>query len=347
MSDPREQRSGVLCVGSVIVDYGKVIDAYPAVDHLAVIEEVSASTGGPALNMAVDLRQLGAGFPVGLLGAVGNDEQGAYVKSECARLGIDTAELQHVEGVATAFTDAMVERDSGRRTFFAHNGANALFDASRVDIEGSGARILHAGAPGLHATMDTRSRDRGNGWTELLHRAQTAGMHTNMELVDLEPVRQVELSAPCLPFLDSIIINELEAGALTGVDAPAPSPAGGVDWLALESMARRLLDSGVTKLAIVHFPAGCVAAGSDGRTVRQGSVLVPPQRVRSTTGAGDAFASGVVFGIHEGRPIAECLRLGVASAAACIAEAHTSAGIKTADACLVDADEAGYRLTGS
>ena len=92
-----------------------MIDAYPALDHLATIEQVSLSTGGPGLNMAVDLRMLGAAFPIGVLGAVGDDEHGAFVLAECARLDIDTAGVRKLAGAATSFTDAMVERDGGRR----------------------------------------------------------------------------------------------------------------------------------------------------------------------------------------------------------------------------------------
>ena len=72
-----------------------------------------------------------------MLGAVGDDQHGAFVLAECARLGIDTAGSQRLPGVATSFTDAMVERDGGRRTFFHHLGANALFDASGADLAGS------------------------------------------------------------------------------------------------------------------------------------------------------------------------------------------------------------------
>lgn len=336
-------RRGVLCVGSVIVDFGKVVDVYPSLDHLATIEEVSVSTGGPSLNMAVDLRQLGADFPVSLIGAVGEDDHGAYILSECTRLGIDTGGLLRLGGVATAFTDAMVERDSGRRTFFVHNGANGLFDAAEADIEGSGARILHAGAPGLHATLDA---DGGSGWVSLLQRAQAAGMHTNMELVDLNPVLQAELSAPCLPLLDSIVINEIEAGSLTGMVAQVPDADGEVDWAMLETMALRLIERGVSTLSVVHFPAGCVAADGNGRIWRQGSVLVPRDQIRSTTGAGDAFAAGVIFGLHEGWPVERCLRLGAAAAGACIADSHTSAGIKAAAVCLSDAETVGFRGAG-
>jgi sugar/nucleoside kinase (ribokinase family) len=111
-------------------------------------------------------------------------------------------------GVATSFTDAMVERDGGRRTFFHHIGASALWDASTADLDALGARILHAGAPGLHRLMDARTPDGGNGWTALFRRAQSAGLHTNLELVDITPDRMAEVVAPCLPHLDSIVINE-------------------------------------------------------------------------------------------------------------------------------------------
>jgi len=245
----------------------------------------------------------------------------------------------------TSFTDVMVERDGGRRTMFHHSGANALFDASTADLQTSRARILHTGAPGIHPIMDSPLPGGGNGWSALLQRAQAAGLHTNMELVSLAPDRIAEVALPCLPYLDSIVINELEAGALTGVEAPVPTVDGPVDWPALEAMALGMIERGVSVLAVVHFPAGCVAATSGGRTWRQGSVRLPREQVRSTTGAGDAFAAGVILGLHEGWPVERCLQLAVASAAASVRSPNTSDGIKPAEACLADADQAGYRPT--
>ena len=334
---------GVLCAGSVMVDLSKVIDAYPARDGLATIEQVSRSTGGPGMNMAVDLRLLGLTAPVGLAGAVGDDEHGAYVRAECARLGIHTRDLRTIEGVVTSFTDAMVEKHGGRRTFFHHSGANAVFDASTVDL--TGARILHVGAPGIHLLMDTPLSDGGNGWSVFLSRAREAGLHINLELVSLPPDRLTEIALPCLPYVDSIVINEVEAGALTGIRATAPDPDEPVDWLVLEAMATGLINLGVSTLAVVHFPAGCVAAGPGGRLWRQGSVFLPRAEIRSTTGAGDAFAAGVILGLHESWPIERCLRLGAASAGACIRSSHTSAGILPAADCLAVADQIGYRPT--
>ncbi len=343
MSDLAHPRAGILCAGTILVDVGKVIDAYPALDHLATIEQVSLSTGGPGLNMAVDLRMLGATFPIGVLGAVGEDQHAAFILAECARLGIDVAGVRTLAGAVTSFTDGMIEKDGGRRTFFHHSGANALFDASTADLATWPARILHAGAPGIHPVMDRPRPGGGNGWSALLQRAQAAGLHTNLELVSLEPRRTAEATLPCLPHLDTIVINELEAGALTGIEAAVPTADGPVDWPGLEAMALSLVECGVSVLAVVHFPAGCVAAAPGGRTWRQGSVRLSREQVRGTTGAGDAFAAGVLLGLHEGWPVEQCLRLAVASAAACVRSPNTSDGIKPAKECLADAERAGYR----
>jgi sugar/nucleoside kinase (ribokinase family) len=345
-------RRGVLCAGGIIVDVGKVIDAYPPLDRLAIIESVSRSTGGAALNMAVDLRRLGATFPVALAGVVGDDPNGAFVRDQCRALGIDDRAVHTVPGQATAFTDVMVEKVGGRRTFFHHSGAFGAFAMTPADLAATGARILHAGTPGIFARMDAPTPVApdgpgpvGNGWSALLAAAQAAGMHTNLEMATLAPALNRAVVGPCLPVLDSIVVNELEAGALTGIEAPAGTADAPVDWLALEAMAIGLLDRGVRRLAVVHVPGGGIAAAPGGRVWRQGSVRVPPDEVRSTTGAGDAFAAGILLGIHEGWPVERSLALGAAAAAACVRSPGTSDGIDDADACLAAADRHGHRPT--
>lgn len=338
-------RRGVLAAGSIVVDVGKVIDQYPARERLAMIESVSTSTGGPGLNLAMDLTRLGADYPIELVGAVGDDAHAEFVLDECAAAGIATSRVRRLAGVATSFTDAMVERRGGRRTFFHHLGANARFDPADVDVRASRARILHCGAPGIHPLADTATPDGGNGWSRLLADARATGLHTNLELVTLDAERVRDLALPCLPHLDSIVVNELEAGAVTGIEVEAAGLDGPVDWAGLEAIAVGLIDRGVHRLAVVHFPAGCVAATPDGRLWRQGSVLMPTEDVVSTTGAGDAFAAGVIHGVHSGLPVTDCLRLGAASAAACVGSAGTSDGVRPAADCLALAARHGFRPT--
>ncbi|MFN8099369.1 MAG: carbohydrate kinase family protein [Dermatophilaceae bacterium] len=335
---------GILCAGCVVVDVNKVIDAYPARDHLASILDVSLCTGGPGLNLAVDLARLGAGFPIAVAGVVGDDVHGAFIREECAALGIDVTGLVTRAGAVTSFTDAMVERDGGRRTFFHHVGANALLEPGIVlaEIERLAPRIVHLGSPGLHPAMDAPAPDGGNGWSAVLRAATEAGAQTNLELVDLPAPRLRELALPCLPHLDTIVVNELEAAALTEREPPASNVGDEIDWGALEVIAQEVVRRGIRRLAVVHFPAGCVAADRDGRTWRHGSVRMPPARVRGTTGAGDAFAAGVLFARYAGEPVDACLRLGVAAAAACLTEVGTTSGVRSAAECLADAAAFGH-----
>jgi sugar/nucleoside kinase (ribokinase family) len=346
MSPGLEERSGILCAGTIVADIRKVIDIYPVPDHVALIEEVSVGTGGAALNMAVDLRLLGARFPISVAGAVGADAHGDLILRACADAEIGTNEVQRIDTVVTSFTDAMVERKGGRRTFFHHPGANGWFDASLVDLESSRARILHCGAPGIHELLDQPIPGGGNGWSRLLERGRAAGLHTNLELVSLEPARMAELVSPCLPHLDTIIINELEAAAIMGTEVEAPDADDDVDWATMDELAAGLIERGVSTIAIVHFPAGCVAATPTSQGWRQGSVRLAREQVADTTGAGDAFAAGAMLGVHDARPVQECLRLGVVSAAACIRTPGTSNGIASVAGCLADAERAGFRPTG-
>lgn len=338
-------RSGVLCVGTVIVDVAKVIDEYPEPERLTLISDVSVSTGGPALNLAVDLRRLGAQFPLDLVGVVGTDAHARVVHEACAELAIGTHGLREAPDVATSFTDAMVVRDGGTRTFFHHPGANALLAPGDVDVATTNARILHAGAPGLHRAMDAPAPANGSHWAELLRDAQTAGIRTTMELVSLPAARIRALALPCLPHLDYLVINDVEAAAVTGIAIAPTSVDEQPDWRALESAAVRLTALGVARLAVIHLPGGCVAAAPDGTVWRQGSVYLPASSVRNATGAGDAFAAGVIYGLHEGLSIDQCLRLGVCVAAASVQGVGTSDGIRPAQECLTMGERHGVRST--
>ena len=321
-------RQGIICGGSIVVDVNKVIDRLPPAEELAVIQSETADTGGPGLNMAVDLARLGCGFPVQLVGLVGDDAHGRLVLDTCAALGIDTAGVGVLPGMSTSYTDVMIERSTGRRTFFHFQGANGQLGPEQFDFTGTTARMFHLGAPGVHERMDAGG-PHGNGFAEVLARARAAGLRTNLELVCVEPERIRALAGPCLAHLDTIIVNELEAAAITGRDDPIEA-------------ARELIRLGVRDLAVVHFPAGCVAAAADGRNWRQAAVRVPPGEIRSSNGAGDAFAAGVMLGLHDGLPVERCLVQGVCVAAVSLLSLSTSAGILPLADCLAYGERKGF-----
>ena len=213
--------------------------------------------------------------------------------------GFGVLGLGTLPGVPTSHTDVMIVKGSGRRTFFHHQGANAKLVPSQFDFSRTEARILHLGAPGLHEAMD-QPTDSGNGFTQVLERARAAGLRTNLEMVTLLPERALALVRPCLPLLDTIVINELEAAALSEV---ATHRAGVPDFDGVEAAARRRWNLASPSLPSSTSPRGAWPPHRAGGFSATDSVRVPPADIRSSNGAGDAFAAGVMLGIHEGWPV--------------------------------------------
>jgi len=332
-------RNGILCGGSICIDVNKVIDRLPPPEHVATIVAETPDSGGPGFNMAVNLARLGAGFPLGLSGVVGDDDFGRLTQEICRRHGIDTAGLSMLAGQRTAYTDVMIEQATGRRTFFYLPGVNALLAPSHFELGATRARIFHFGAPGVHERMD-RPTAHGNGFSEVLAEAKELGLQTNMELVCVAPERIHALTTPCLPYLDSIVINELEAAAVTGIDVMNGQVA---DPERVEAAGRALLRLGIRELVVIHFPAGGIAVSRTGQVWRQAAVQVPPSDIKSTNGAGDAFASGILLGLHEGWPMERSLKLAVCAAAVSLGSYSTSGGIQPVAACLAYGEAAGFK----
>ncbi len=336
-------RKGVLCVGTITVDYAKTIDHLPALESLVMIDEISRSTGGAGFNLAFDLKLLDPSLPVEAIGPIGEDSDGQYVITETNRYGIDFSHRQEIVGFLTATTDALTLSSNGKRTFLFHNGACNELDLSIIDLNESTAKILHIGSPGLHARADAFDENGDSQWVKLLRRAKALGIETNAEMVQLDAKTLQKLYLPCLPYLDMLIINESEAGALVGIETKIESADSDVDWDALEGIGRKLIKAGVLQVVVIHSPAGALAVTSDGKIVRQGSVKVPMSAIKGTTGAGDAFASGFIYGFHQGWPLEESLKLGVATAAQNIQSVSTSEGIKPFLETLAQAELYGYR----
>lgn len=334
---------GILCVGTITVDYAKKIDRLPVLEELVIIDDVTFSNGGPGLNIAFDLRQLDPSLEVEAIGCVGNDSNGDYILQRTSEIGIKNSRMQKSPNNLTCFTDAMTLNSNGRRTFFHHPGSNNDLDLDAIDLTLTSPRILHVGAPGIHKKADAHQPGKASQWVNILKRARELGIETNLEMVHLDAEIEKDLVLPCLPYLSSIIVNESEAGSLVDMPAKVDGADAKVDWVHLENIVRELIKLGVTNLAVIHSPAGAVAADATGATWRQGSVKVPTSDIKGTTGAGDAFASGVVYGLHEGWNVQECLKLGVATAAQNIKSFATAQDVKPYKQTLAEADAYGYR----
>ena len=333
-------RNGILAGGNWIIDHVKVIDIWPQQDALANIFSKARGTGGSPFNVLVDLAIMGAPFPLEAVGLVGDDEDGRSIFADCERLRISTRQLQRTAQAPTSYTDVMTVQSTGRRTFFHARGANALLDADHFNFSNTNARIFHLGYLLLLDRLDGASRTHGTVAAEVLAKAQAAGLKTSIDVVSEDSDRFARIVLPALPYVDTCIMNEFEAGRVTGKRIRTGET---LDRSALRAAMNALLEAGVRERVVVHFPEGACALSRDGGWDEHGSVRLPEGYIKGAAGAGDAVTAGVLLGWHEGLPPKEALRLGVCAAAANLSDETCTGGLKSRAECLQLGEKHGFR----
>ena len=334
-------RSGILAGGNWIVDHVKVVDSWPPQDALATILTQSSGNGGAPYNLLKNLARLGAGFPLEAVGLVGADADGASIIADCQVHGIDTRQLRSIPEAATSYTDVMTVRGTGRRTFFHQRGANALLAPGHFDFKGSRTKIFHLGyillLDALDA-MDAQGRPRA---AEVLGAARAAGLRTSLDCVSENSDRFGTVVRPVLPEVDVLFANDFEAEKLTGL---ALGRGETLNPAAVEQAARTLIRLGVREWAFIHFPEGACACSAAGQIVWQAGVAMPASEIAGTAGAGDAFAAGMLLGLHENWPMARSLELAVCTAATSLLHPTCSGSIRPLADTVAFGRQRGFRM---
>ncbi|HLX98430.1 MAG TPA: carbohydrate kinase family protein [Roseiarcus sp.] len=335
------ERRGVLSAGTWCVDFNKTIARWPEEDTSNEVLAIDRQNGGSGSNMAIDLKRLDPDFPVEAMGVVGDDDLGRFLFDQCDARGIDRAALRARPHGATMSVDAFNVETNGRRTHFYHQGVAAGMNPDDFDFSATRAKILHLGLPGAHEVMDRPWRGEANGWVAVLRRARALGLAANLELMTTGAERLAGLGRPCLPHLDYLIVNDYEIGALAGLKTRRAD--GSTDPDAVARAIDAVLALGPLRWAAAHFPEGAIVGGRDGSRLALGSVALPARLIAGANGAGDAFAAGMLYGLHEQWPIAECLQLGHSCAASAMRAVSTTAGVGTVAECLKLAKQWGFR----
>lgn len=334
------QRRGFITGGCWCVDHNKRLPFWPNEDMAVAVSSMVRSGGGSACNFAIDMRCLAPDMPVATIGLLGDDSDGHFLQQEAERFGVKHEHLQLSADTPTMFTEAFHSEASGLRTHIVNNGANDRLSPDHFDFSTATERILHLGLPSLHRIMDAPWQDEANGWVAVLRKAKAAGLETNLELVSTSAERLHQLIIPCLPWLDTLVVNDFEIGALAQIET---SHDGHTDIAACETAAWQVLNMGSMQIVVVHFVEGALLCSRDGECVTQPSVLLPKTELRGANGAGDAFAAGFLLGWHEGWSHREALQLGHAAAAASLRSERTNGETGTVADCLTLAERWGWR----
>jgi sugar/nucleoside kinase (ribokinase family) len=285
----------VVCAGIVVADvFVPPLARLPDPGELVATGDFVVETGGCAANTAVALARLGVAPAV--VAKVGTDLFGDFVEQELAGEGVDVSGLGRAEGLGTSKT--VIVPVSGEDRRYIHTfGANAALEAADIapallpppEILSIGGYLV---LPAL----------RQAELAEQLAAARRAGVCTVFDVVaPADRALTVADVAEVLPEVDFFVPNDDEAGALTGESDP-------------RRQAERLLELGAGTVVVTLGERGLLAMSRD-ETIE---LPAPHVELVEPSGAGDAFAAGLICGLLEGLDLRRCLELAsVVGASAC------------------------------
>lgn len=276
----------VLVIGDLNADLILTgLSDHPRYGREVLVRGCRITLGGSAAIFACGLARLG--HPVRFLGKVGRDGTGDMVLDRMRRRGVDVSGVRRDAKVGTGIAVAFTHTDD--RALVSYLGTVASTSARDVPVD-SWRKYSH-----LHLTSPFIQFGLRDSFPSLLRQAKRAGLTTSID-PGWDPRERWDLHS-IYPWVDVLLVNEVEAKALTGLGRPMKA-------------ASRL--SGRVRIAVVKTgPKGALAASS-GREWRAPSYSVDPV---DTTGAGDTFDAGFLDAWLAGESMDRALTFGCACGA--------------------------------
>ena len=286
-ADSEIDRLGMSRGGMDLIDTDRARALYEA---MGPAREIS---GGSAANTLAGLAALGASCA--FIGQVADDQLGEVFAHDIRAGGIDYNVTPRAGDPPTARCLIFVSPD-GQRTMNTFLGASQFLPEAAVNLE----TIASGGVLYLEGYLWDPEEPRA-AMRRAIGAARDAGRKVAFTLSDSFVIARHGDDFRALieaGQIDILFANEHELAALTGQE----DFHAGIDALSPK----------VPTLVVTRSENGAHAV-SNGEAAHVPAE--PVDKVVDTTGAGDLFAAGFLFGHVRGRPLAECLKLGAVCAA--------------------------------
>ncbi|MFJ3958091.1 ribokinase [Arthrobacter sp. NPDC090010] len=309
--------SHVVVVGSLNADLTLYAERMPLPGETVIGTGFVVQPGGKSANQAVAAARLGA--DVRLIGAVGDDANGAMLLDSARDAGVDASAVRRIGGVPTGVAGITVDAQ-GENSIVIVAGANG--ELSPEDVGRSAAVFDGASAVCLCLEVSQET---------VLAAAQAGRAAGATVILNLSPFAAIP--ADLVAATDILLVNAHEAGQLLGREAPA---AEGEDWSAV---AGAFAEAGFSRVLVTLGAQGVVVLDGAGSGEEAAIERIAATRIEpvDTTGSGDAFTGGLATRLAAGDSLVEAARY--ASVAA--AHAATSRGAQASYG--TDADVAALR----
>lgn len=289
----------VICFGAINMDKLYKVDKLAGADEESVILDFKETPGGSAANTAVGLARLGV--KVGYIGKVAEDRDGKILLKSFVDEGVDVGGIiiskTGRSGAVIGFVD-----QKGNRALYLDPGVNDTLEYNEINLEYiKGAKILHLTSFAGERPFTAQKTLLENIPSDVKVTFDPGIIYARRGLRDLKPIIE-----RCY----ALLLNERELYLLTGEEC-------------CRRGAENLLREGVKIIAVKLGERGCyVTDGSE-------SHLLEPFKVEvvDTTGAGDAFCAGFIYGLLKGKSLRESGILGNFVASRCLTKMGARDGL--------------------
>ena len=308
------------CAGILVADtFCGPMKRLPHPGELLTLDQMPTKAGGCAANVAVDLGKQGLSPDV--CGCVGADESGAMVVEYLRACGLGCGEIQRLESHPTSKTVILLVEGEDRRYLHLF-GANAAFGTRQIRRDWiDGLKVFYLG--GLFAMPAVRVDELA----ELLAYCRQRGIVTVVDVVVPQVAVGMETLLPLLPQIDYFLPNDDESQRLTG-------------FADTDRQMETFLRHGVGTVVITCGREGAVAARGSKRWQSDAYRVecVDP------SGAGDAFAAGIITGVLRRWSLEETLRYAAALGASATTAIGTTESVFSSEQARVFLDEHPLRV---
>jgi ribokinase len=278
-----------ISLGDTAVDLVASVPEYPRGGGDSEISVLERHPGGSAANFAVAMVRLG--ISSGLIGKVGSDEAGGFLRDGLKREGVDVSYLKQGDGT-TGTIFVLVDR-SGQRTMLSFRGVNVKLLPEEIPRKYiADSRLLHVSGYSLvHAPQCDAA-------LTAMKYAKEANVRVSLDPSPLIHLAGRKVLAEALGFVDVLLPNEAEAKYLSRRKN-------------LRNAGRTLLEKGASIVAMKLGPKGCLVMDE------HDEFRVPAFNVETidTTGAGDAYNAGFLAGRLRGWDLKRSAQFANAAAA--------------------------------
>lgn len=262
----------VICLGIAVVDIlAKPVDKAIFDRDNTLIDEIIMAPGGDAVNQSINLKKLGANSA--LCCRIGNGTMANYLIAAVSQYGVDISLIKTSNSV-TSTAIALIS-GNGDRNIICKKGNNYDFCLEDIDLNSiKNAKILSVGSLfGLHRLED-------EGLLEILKTAKENNTVTFADMTSDKRNQKLKGIASFLPYIDYFMPSESESTGLTGLTD-------------CKDNAKAFLDTGAKNVVIKLDRRGAYAHCTDYEGFVNPFIIKPAD----TTGAGDAFCSGFIYGV--------------------------------------------------